>query len=78
MPDEGVELVPGPSDRGDPAVFDGHRLIDAAVSGHPVRAADPEHNVGQIVRRAGRCGHALTSRLALGPGDVSAPSVDLT
>src|SRR5712692_4491037 len=53
-------------------------LIDTAVSGHPVRPADPEHDVGQIVRRAGRCRHALTSQLALGPGDVSAPSMDLT
>ena len=49
-PDEGVQLVPGPSDRGDPAVPDRNRLIDTAVSGHPVRAANPEHNVGQIVR----------------------------
>jgi hypothetical protein len=51
--DEGVELVPGPSDRADPAVLDRNRLIDTAVSGHPVRAADPEHNVGQIVWRTG-------------------------
>ena len=30
------------------------------------------------MRRTGRCRHALTSRLALGLGDVSAPSMDLT
>ena len=75
--DEGVELVPDPSDRGDPPVLDGHRLIDTAVRGHPVRAADPEYNVGHIVRRAGRCRHALTSRLALCPGGERAEH-DLT
>jgi hypothetical protein len=58
--------------------LDGNRLIDTAVSGHPVRAADPEHNVGQIVRPAGRYRHALTSGLALGLGDVTAPSINLT
>jgi hypothetical protein len=66
------------SDRGDPAVLDGNRSVGTAVSGHPVRAADPEHGVSQIVRRTRRCSHALTSRLALGLGDVSAPSMDLT
>jgi hypothetical protein len=47
-PDERVKLVPGPPDRGDPAVLDGNRLVDAPVSGHPVRAADPEDDVGQM------------------------------
>jgi len=43
--DEGIEVVPGPFGRGDPAAGDRDRLIDPAISGHPVRATDPEHNV---------------------------------
>jgi hypothetical protein len=43
--DEGVKVVPGPFGRRDPAVRDRDRLIDPAVSGHPVRAADPEHDI---------------------------------
>src|ERR1700677_2537728 len=77
-PDERVKLVPGPPDRGDPAVLDGNRPVDTAVSGHAVRAADPEHDVGQMAWRTGRCGHAMTSRLALGPGAVTSPSTALT
>jgi hypothetical protein len=49
--DEGIEVVPGPFGRGDPAAGDRDRLIGPAISGHPVRATDPEHDVCRHVPR---------------------------
>ena len=59
--DQGIEVVPGPFGRGDPAAGDRDRLIDPAVRGHPVRTADPEHDVCRHVPRL-RASPSILSR----------------
>jgi hypothetical protein len=61
------EVVPRPFGRGDPAAGDRDRLIDPAVRGHPVRAADPGHDV---------CRHVL--RLRASPSILSRPMAERT
>ena len=63
--DEGIEVVPGPFGRGDPAAGDRDRLIDRAVRGHPVRTADPEHDVCRHVPRL-RASPSILSRAMAG------------